>query len=769
MKRILLIAPYNSMNILLKEYKAKNPFINVKFISREELVENYYYSISVDAIKYVIKRYDFDYSRANQVLNNILFLKDYVKTNDSQIDFLYKLKDELIKKDLIFENKLFKYELDNSDIHVYYYSKEDPYIKRCLKNVNYVHHDIDGNHINKYIEFEDNDKQLLYVFNKIEELLNNGVSPNKILLYGLNKDDELIFRRLKRNFNLNSNGDYKISYFDLPYVRKLVDNYSGNFDVFISSIDEKDDFSSEVIDLLKTYYIDGLDSFKQKELFKDILKTKKISKKLYKDAIRVVNDPLVDEDEYLFIINYAQGIYPKNYRDDDFLEDKQKVLVNIPTSEEKNVDSLSYYQNLLKQKGHIILSYAKKNQSSKFFVSFISSTLEQTKIYDPTIKDYYSYSEAEYQYSLLCDLHRKYLLNNTDFRAFKKTISIPYRTYNPQYNFTNRDLISKINFSYSSFNTFLSCGFKYYLGNILRIDEFESTFNMVVGNICHNVLERIDEEYSFDELFNQELENQKGNIFDEEMIFIKRLKDEFEKTFNFIKECEQYVCHPQIYRELKLDVKLSENLSLNGRIDKLVLSGENDEYATIMDYKSGSETFNREKFDYGFSMQLPLYILLLKNSDQFKDKKILNILIQSLYFKSSEMSIFDEKRNARSNFLPSGLSSNNLLAQQTYTDLNIDDKKTIKIKLKKDGSLTKKCGVFINEAEFDVIKTFAEQMLVETVYNHLFKNEFLINPKVIKKVNMGCSFCKFKDICFKRFDMNVILDNDDSDESEGDD
>ena len=33
--------------------------------------------------------------------------------------------------------------------------------------------------------------------------------------------------------------------------------------------------------------------------------------------------------------------------------------------------------------------------------------------------------------------------------------------------------------------------------------------------------------------------------------------------------------------------------------------------------------------------------------------------------------------------------------------------------------------------------------------NHILNGDFLINPKVTDKENLGCKYCNYKDICFR--------------------
>ena len=55
MKRKLIIAPYLGQRVLFKKYRNDDVFSDTKFITKEELIANYYYSYSDDAIKFIIK------------------------------------------------------------------------------------------------------------------------------------------------------------------------------------------------------------------------------------------------------------------------------------------------------------------------------------------------------------------------------------------------------------------------------------------------------------------------------------------------------------------------------------------------------------------------------------------------------------------------------------------------------------------------------------------------------------------------------------------
>ena len=53
-------------------------------------------------------------------------------------------------------------------------------------------------------------------------------------------------------------------------------------------------------------------------------------------------------------------------------------------------------------------------------------------------------------------------------------------------------LNNELTLSYSSIDNYYKCAFKYYLNNILKIDEFEETFYTIIGSLFHYVLSKMN-------------------------------------------------------------------------------------------------------------------------------------------------------------------------------------------------------------------------------------------------------------------------------------
>lgn len=758
--KTIVIAPYEAHRILFKEYRKNDLFSDTKFITLDELIANTTYSFSLDAVRYLIKKLNISFNVARRYLNVLIYLKEEYK--NQKYSHLYALKDELIENNLLIKNDLFSYELTNARIDVCYYAKSNPFLKKLLDGyeVNY-RNDFTSHH--DYHKFPNSDDQLFTIFNEIESLLNNGVKPEKIFIYGLTKDDKAIFDRLVKNYGLNVNGAYKKKLIDLPIVRNIILNYDGDNATLKKRVDELDEYKEDIKQFLNDYLIDDISLDLQKSVLYEAAEISSIKEDVYATAIKAINLPIIDDDEYLFFLNYAQGMAPILRKDDDFLDDLDKANLGITTSEEINIALNDEFIMYLKQKGNIYLAYPNLNSSKPLLVSPLVKRLDQHVINEHKDLNIYSFFEAKLQLANLYDIRRKYIYEHPFLKGYEDNLSISYQDYKPDYNGVNHfNEFNNLTLSYSQINNYIKCSYKYYLNYVLKLDELESTFMMAFGSLAHEVLASIDSSSSFDEIYEHAFNNHVEEFNDSNLVFLIRLKDELRKTFNFVKESEKACVNGSFIREEPVDIKVSDNIKLVGRIDKIVLSGDSKQYASIIDYKSGSETFNFNNLDYGFSLQLPIYSYIFKNLSSFSDKKLIALATERIISDAASQYSYvnDDSYFASVRLNGIFLKDDDALSSldRALKDKPKSSQFISSVGYKSDGGFAKPKGFpRLQEEQFFTDIADTAHNFINLVGEEILKNNFSINPKIIKGKNESCQYCPFRDICFRNYTNYVVL------------
>ena len=72
--RKIVIAPYQMHRNLLRKFREKDPFLDVKMMSKEELVNEYYGRVDDKAIPYLMRKYDLSYDNAITLMSFIPFI-----------------------------------------------------------------------------------------------------------------------------------------------------------------------------------------------------------------------------------------------------------------------------------------------------------------------------------------------------------------------------------------------------------------------------------------------------------------------------------------------------------------------------------------------------------------------------------------------------------------------------------------------------------------------------------------------------------------------
>ena len=132
----------------------------------------------------------------------------------------------------------------------------------------------------------------------------------------------------------------------------------------------------------------------------------------------------------------------------------------------------------------------------------------------------------------------------------------------------------------------------------------------------------------YDENFDLEKEYQAylkdKNLSPKEKFFLKKLYQVLEKDIEIIKENETHTTYQNHLTEKRITLNKEGDININfiGIIDKI---SHNNSHAIITDYKTGSVSSTLDNLNYGLNMQLPVYLYLIKNSQE------LNFEVTGLY------------------------------------------------------------------------------------------------------------------------------------------
>lgn len=771
----IIIIKDSYKNILLKKINDSKKLINVKIITLNELKRKYYFDYNEECIYYVCKKYNIICDIAKIYLDNLYYI-DKDSTNE-KIHFLYELKKDLINKNLIKENKLFREFLKNKDIILYNLKYIDKFyiniINEIKKHSNVKSYD-DYNKVTKKVLYEaDNqEEEISFVASSICDLLNKNVNIKNIKLANVGEDYYFIIKKVFKLFNIPVNLKSKYSISGSYIVNKFKELYcsdiNSTFNMLEKFIKTKEDKNiyEQLINIVNKYnFISDYNEVKNL-IYSDIYNTNIKVNKL-KNAIDIIDfECALDTDDYVFLINFNEGIIPVNYKDEDYLSDKIKEELNISTSYELNTINTLNIQNNIKYAKNLVISYSKYIDGIEAYKScaYSSELMDIEKI---QIKFNYSHSYNKLKLLSLKDENNKFgtvsddlILLNSMYKDEK------YLSYDNKYKSINKEelynyLGNKLSLSYTSINDYYKCKFKYYLNNVLRVNKYEDTFEITIGNIFHKILsECFIDNYDFDKRYKEEVSNCNYEFNNAEIFFLNKLKSELIFIIDTIKNQLNYTQLNKFMYEKEVIVNIDEkkHITFKGIIDKIMYGEHNKEnVVVVIDYKTGNPSLNIKNTIYGLDMQLPIYIYLAKNINDISNVRIGGFYLQKILNNSNNE---EDKKN---NLKLQGYSNSDTSILQVV-DSSYENSLVIK------GMKTSSNGFYnyskvISDDEIDKLSSLVKDK-INDASRDILNASFDINPKEINGKLISCNYCKYKDICYMNNNDIIKLNSIGSDENE---
>lgn len=781
----ILVVP-NIIKMKILDYiDQNNLLINIKFLTFKELKQGLFYSYTNEAIYEIMKLKNVNLGVAKDYIENTYYLLDE-KYDNPKLQDLVNIKNHLdslnkLKKDNLFvellksKNKMYIYGFSHiNKYNNYLLDVASKYIQIeyiPIENKNYSH----NVYLLKHIEDE-----VAYVAEKIATLINDGIPLEKIKI--VNYTNEYYFA-IKKIFSLYGipiylKNETKLS--DTAISKYFIDNLSNNIEYLLFQIKNKFGIDinqknakvfKKLNDLINSYY--WTTSYVDiKDLIKEEMKTVNISSEHYEHEIITTDilDNIFDDDEYVFLIGFNQGAIPRTYKDEDYINDSIKTNI-MDTSLEKNINNKKAIINAIKNIKNLTITSKEISLSNNYLISPLIEEDFLTKIETDISYSQYSNKFNKLLYAMKIDDLIKFNEKDELLEVLHNNYNIDYKTYSNKYDLVDikkvRELLQKKSFSYSNISTYYKCPFRFYLTNFFKLDQFEVTIDTFIGSLFHKVLEECinDTTKDIDKIYDNFIEEHKSELeFDDKVKFyLEKLRQEVHFIVDNIRKQYEYTNRNEIeewhekYIEFNtddLDLKTNISVIIKGIVDKCLVVNNN---IVIIDYKTGtSDHIDRDIFEYGITIQLPIYLYLLKNLN--KEYNIVGMYLQHILEgliekKDTRNKTIDEVRFNRLRL--DGITLDNINMISDFDKSATESDIILGLKMNSNGEWANQKRIMSKEDQEDIYNNIKK--IIEDCINNVSDAKFDIKPISIKNKIDGCNYCKYRDICYKReSDTNII-------------
>ena len=813
-KNIVIAHPSRKDFYLRK--KVENPYLDIEVMTLPEMKALFDYNYDDRALRFLLaKGYRY------------LVAKDLLKAftaprfgKGEEVEKYADLRKELIEDGLLYKTAYPERTFIGSHILVSGYYNEAKIISEYLSSLSgHMEIDFEVEKIRNRKDvpvnmFLDPYEELHFVYNKIAYDIDINKTPiDKIYVYGLTSDYAPLIKEFNKVYGIT---------IDLRTDERLFD--MGIYKCFREAYLEKG--LDEAIRLMREKYPESKDAgtielfarefavvFKNSpaetvRIYDDIAKEKKRSKQKRKNVIEVLKEPVCPPDAHLYCLNFAMGQYPCVADESGLFSDKEKARIGLETAEDRSLNDSERIDRLLENKSLTLLTYFENGFESAHFLSGFADKYKMDKNSSPVAEDEngtyeYAHDKGGFLYAALEDEYENYLQDDKRRKAYKEISDLKeYRTYN--YEFKGiKPLKSEQYHSASSLKNYRSCPFKYLMNNIIKADESPSEFSQRIGNVFHKTLEMYHTEkvFDFDKAYSLAIEMEQGLKEDpsdthheektpfttKEKILIENLRPYCKKSLEFQQAFESSLEKPEFIAEggFKFDVN---GITVTGRYDKVItFDYAGKRHAFIIDYKSGSESFDEALFksDHGLSLQLPLYALALESKKaDFDNAAIAGLFIAPVL----PYSLTNDKSKKSLDLLDQSLLRlNGLYLADTNLLTTIEPGLTsysaffAGCQLKSGGVFASDKSEYSKAKSYDEFHELAERMkqIIIDSDEAIFKGDFAIKPTMVKSKHEACNYCHFHDVCYvdkkkinyenlSKNNMKPDVDDDDTGEEEGD-
>lgn len=757
----LIICPFYFQKNLLKSFRKTDPFLDIKLIDKDTIYKSFYGIFKHESITYVMQKYNVKYELAKIYVTYL----PYINTNEIdnfKIKNLYEIKQDLIANGFYKKGDDTIKIIENNKVEIIGYSQYDLQLINVLNKlkVDYSFKEnnkkTEGSNLDIYATAEDEIHGLMI---KICDLINEGVDINDIFIYGVDNDYTSYLKRYARLYNIPINGlqgdklmtfEFAKQFFKIYFLNHSVDETIENLDSLFGLDVDYLTFKSKILELKQ----DDLVFEQQYDVFTNCLNIEK-SPIIYDKAVHILDDFTSISDKHIFVIGFRQTSYPIVKTDNEYLQDDLKIQLGLLTSKQTNIVNKDLMLNFLTSDNHFHYSFAYKLPSGPAYISFLAGPLKvQNHECNVSLHDY-NKEASEIELLKMKDLYFKYGQIKEEKSSYEDKVNFEYRNYDNQ--FKKFDAIKEnqeLWHSYSAFKKYTTCPFSYYLEKVLQLDDDNSNFAMNFGTAVHDLLHHGLENVAleFNQLFNDSFSETKFSP--KEWLFINNMIPSIEVILQVAREQLLQIKNPELRLEQRVVIELNAHSKLLGYIDKIIIS--DDKFVTLIDYKTGSETFEEKLINVGESLQLPSYALLMHDCPDYQKYTVGGLYINNVIHSTVGETIDNPEEPT---FLK--LKGKTLADVDYVTSMEPNyfsgTAKYINIKGTKSGPF--EGNSFVSESRILEYMNICKQHYLKCDEN-IRLNNFQISPRNLGS-KCSCTNCAYKDICFVKNEQirEVVLED----------
>jgi len=379
----------------------------------------------------------------------------------------------------------------------------------------------------------------------------------------------------------------------------------------------------------------------------------------------------------IFVGGLLEKEFPRQVREDLFLKDFHRKKLNATgnivlreASEQMDEERYLFYIAITRAKERLYLSYPSANSNGNltlpsFFLSDIQKLFPEEILREITIqrnlskiipepediitstdsKNFVYYhlntpyvSEIEqYEKDIALWLYNNNTENKASLREELCTLTTLIDSYNNlELKFFDKRIIKKISetstrFSPTKLKDYAQCPYKYFGRSTLKLRQAipKSMDLLMQGTIIHKVLEEYfkdtgetkDITGTFDDIFKQETRGmvtgfEELKARNEMLNTLLAFEAEEKKSVASVFEPSMFEAKfgDEEYETLKIGDVEKGGIEISGKIDRVDVSEvDGEKVGIIIDYKYGQTEFRLTELEEGLDLQLPIYILALRD------------------------------------------------------------------------------------------------------------------------------------------------------------